>query len=165
MTERFFETANLTAAFIPVDMSAAANNGDWVGLTNYGRCVAVLFKGIGTAGDDPVFTLKQATDASGSGAKALTFTSVFSKVGTQTGLANFTRTTQAAASTYTDLVSAEAQAIIAVEIDAASLDVTNGFNHVQLSIPDVGANAQLGCGFYLMLDPRHQGETLPSPIA
>ena len=165
MSEKFFQTANIVAGIIPVDMQTAANNGDWVSLKDYGRCVAVLFKGIGTAGDDPVFTLKQATDAAGTASKALTFTSIYSKVGTQTGIASFTRTTQTAAATYTDAVSAEAQAIIAVEIDAASLDVDGGFTHVQLSIPDVGGNAQLGCAFYIMLDPRHQGASLPSPIA
>lgn len=127
MSERFLQTANIVAGFVPVDMQTAANNGDWVGLKHYARCVAVLFKAIGTAGDDPVFTLKQATDASGTGAKELNFTTIYSKVGTQTGIANFTRTTQAAANTYTDTASAEAQAIIAVEIDAADLDVDNGF--------------------------------------
>lgn len=165
MSEKFFQTANIVAAFVPVDMQAAANNGDWVSMKPYGRCVAVLFKAAGTAGEDPVFTLKQATDASGTGAKALNFTTIYSKVGTQTGIANFTRTTQAAANTYTDTVSAEAQAIIGVEIDGSDLDVDNGFTHVQLSIPDTGTNAQLGCGFYLMLDPRHEGASLPSPIA
>ena len=165
MSEKFFQTANIVTGFVPVDMQTAANDGDWVSMKDYNRCVAVLFKGIGTAGQDPVFTLKQATDAAGTASKALTFTSIYSKVGTQTGIANFTRTTQAAAATYTDAVSAEAQAIIAVEIDAASLDVDNGFTHVQLSIPDVGGNAQLGCAFYIMLDPRHQGASLPSPIA
>ena len=165
MGKAFFQTANIVAGIVPADLQTGANNGDWVSLKDYGRCVAVFFKGIGTAGDDPVFTLKQATDATGAGSKALTFTSVYSKVGTQTGIANFTETTQAAAATYTDAVSAEAQAIIGVEINATNLDVDGGFTHVQLSIPDVGGNAQLGCAFYIMLDPRYAGESMPSPIA
>lgn len=167
MSERFFETTNIVAAFVPVDMQTAANNGDWVSLANYQRCVAVLFKGIGTAGDDPIFKLQQSTNASGSDAKDLDFTTVYSKVGTQTGIANFTRNTQSAATSYVDATSAEAEAIIAVEIDAADLDVDNGFKFIQLSVADVGGNAQLGCGFYLMLDPREAGEAsgLPSPLA
>lgn len=165
MGKAFFQTANIVSAFVPVDMQTGANDGDWVQLKDFRRCVALLFKGIGTAGQDPVFTLQQATDAAGTGAKALTFTTVYSKVGTQTGIANFTETTQTAANTYTDAASAEAQAIIGVEINAADLDVDGGFTHVQLSIPDTGGNAQLGCGFYLMLDPRYAGESMPSPIA
>ena len=155
LSERFLQTANIVAAFVPVEMQTAANNGDWVSLTGYDCCVAILFKAAGTAGNDPIFTLKQASDASGTGSKSLNFTTVYSKVGTQTGLANFTRTIQAAATSYTDTVSAEAQAIIAIEIDAASLDVDGGFTHIQLSIPDTGTNAQLGAACYLMLDPRH----------
>lgn len=165
MTAKFLETADIVAAIIPVDLQTGANNGDWVNLQNYGRCVAVLFKGIGTAGDDPVFTLKQATDNAGTGVKDLTFTTIYKKVGTQTSIAAFTKATQSAAASHTDTVSAEAQAIMAVEIRAEDLDADGGFTHVQLSIPDVGGNAQLGCGFYIMLDPRTHGNDVPSAIA
>ena len=165
MSEQFFQTANIVSAFVPVDMKTGANTGDWVSLADYHRCVAVLFKAAGTAGDDPVFRLQQARDNIGSGVKDLNFTTVYSKVGTQTGIASFTRTTQTAATSYTDATSAENQALIAVEINAADLDVNGGFTHVLLSVADVGVNAQLGCAFYLMLDPRQQGKTLPSAIA
>lgn len=165
MTARFLEVADIAGAFVPVDMQTAANNGDWVNLQNFGRCVAVLYKAAGTAGDDPVFTLKQATDNAGTGAKALNFTTIWSKVGTLTGINTFTKNTQAAANTYTDAVSAEAQAIFAVDILAEELDADNGFCYVQLSVPDTGGNAQLGCGFYLMLEPRTAGATVPSAIA
>lgn len=165
MSEKFLQTANIVSAFVPVDMQTAANDGDWVSLANYQRCVAVLFKGIGTAGDDPVFKLQQATSAAGAGAKDLLFDVIYKKVGTQTGIGTFTRTTQSAATSYVDATSAEAQAIIAVEIDAEDLDVDGGFKFVQLSVADVGGNAQLGCGFYLMLDPRDAGATMPSAIA
>ena len=165
MTQKFFETANLVSAFVPVDMQTGANTGDWVGLTDYQRCVIVLFRGAGTAGDDPAFVLKQATDNAGTGSKDLTFTVVYSKVGTQTGIADFTRNTQTAATTYTDAASAEAESVIAVEVSSEDLDVDNSFSHVQLSVADIGGNAQLGCGFYLMLDPRHASQTPPSAIA
>lgn len=157
MQTKFIESADIVAGFVPVDMQTGANTGDWVNLSTYARCVAVLFKAAGTAGDDPVFTLQQATDNAGTSAKALTFTTVWSKVGTLASIAAFTKNTQAAAGTYTDTVSAESQAIMLVEIRAEDLDVSNGFNHIQLSIPDTGTNAQLGCAFYLMLDPLHAG--------
>ena len=165
MTQRFFETANLVSGFVPVDLQTGANTGDWVGLGDYQRCVVVLHKGAGTAGDDPAFVLKQATDNSGTGSKDLDFTVIYSKVGTQTGIANFTRSTQTAAATYTDATSAESEGIISVEVSAEDLDVDNDFTHIQLSVADIGSNAQLGCGFYLMLDPRHASQTPPSAIA
>jgi len=165
MTARFLETADIVAAFVPVDMQTAANDGDWVNLQNFERCVAVLFKAIGTAGDDPVFTVKQATDNAGSNAKALNISTIWSKVGTLSGISGFTKNTQAAGATYTDAASAEAQAIMAVDILAEELDSEGGFTHIQLSIPDVGGNAQLGCGFYILLEPRTAGATVPSAIA
>ena len=165
MTQRLFETANLVSAFVPVDLQTGANTGDWVGLGDYQRCVVVVFKGAGTAGDDPIFNLQQATDNAGTSAKDLTFTTIYSKVGTQTGIANFTRNTQTAATSYVDAVSAEAEGIIAVEISSEDLDADNNFTHVRLDVADIGSNAQLGCGFYLMLDPRHASQTPPSAIA
>jgi hypothetical protein len=103
------EEAQLVAAIIPVDLSTAANNGDWVSLKNYDELDIIIFKAAGTAGDDPVITLKQASDVAGTGAKALNFTRVDAKVGVQTGIGQFTKNTQAAGNTYTDLVSAESQ--------------------------------------------------------
>lgn len=164
MTSKFLEGNQLVAAIIPVDLGAAANDGDWFSMKNFRKALAVLFKAAGTAGQDPVFTLRQATDNTGSGAKALTFTTIYKKVGTQTGIAAFTKVTQAAANTYTDDVSAEAQAIMAVEILAEELDVANGFTHIQLQIPDIGAAAQIGCGFYIGLEPNYAGETSLSAI-
>lgn len=164
MAESFLQRAQIASAFVPVDMSSGANAGDWVQLGKvYDRCLAVLFKGAGTAGDDPVFKLQQATDNAGTGAKDIDFTAVYSKVGTLTasGQAEFTRNTQSAATSYTDAASAEAEAIIAVEIRAEELDLANGFEWIQLSVADVGTNAQLGCGFYVLFEARYEQEPMP----
>lgn len=165
MAEGFLQNATIEAGVVPVDMSAAANNGDWVSLVNYHRCVVVLYKAAGTAGDDPVFTLKQATDAAGTGAKALAFDVVNEKVGTLASIAAWTRVAQSAAGTYTNAASAEAQALIVVEVRSNELDVLNGFTHIQVSVPDVGTNAQLGCAFYIMLDPRYTQASAPTALA
>lgn len=145
----------LVSAIVPVDLQTGANNGDWVCMKNYDRLTVIVFKGIGTAGDDPVLTMAQATDVAGTGVKALTFTRIWAKVGTQTGLGTFTLVTQAAASTYTDAVSAEAQALWMIEIEAGDLDRANGFDCVRFNIPDVGGNAQIGCALYLLRNSRY----------
>jgi len=140
----FVEAAQVVVAFPPVDTQSGANNGDWVSMKNFDRLTVLFIKAAGVAGDDPVLTMKQATDVSGSGAKALNFTRVDSKVGVQTGIGSFTTNTQAAGNTYTDTVSAEAQGLFAIEIQASDLDVSNGFDCVQFSVPDTGsAGAQL----------------------
>lgn len=151
----FVEANQIVSAILPVDASAAANNGDWVSLKNYQRCTVILFKAAGTAGDDPVITLKQATDVSGSGAKELNFTRLDVKKGTLTSVGVFTAVTQAAANTYTDDTSAEAQGIFVIDVTSEMLDRSNGFDCVQLSIPDVGTNAQLLCGLYILSDGRY----------
>lgn len=167
MSEKFLQHATIEGGIIPVNLATAANDGDWVSLENYEYCIAVLFKGIGTAGDDPVFTLRQATSNAGGSAKALDFTVVYEKVGgtALSGVTSWTRVTQAASNTYTNAASAENEAIIAVEIKADELDVDNGFKFVQVQIPDTGTNAQLGGAFYLMLEPRYPEASVDSALS
>jgi hypothetical protein len=159
------EDMDIVSAIVPVDLSTAANNGDWINLKNHHRALVVLFGAAGTAGQDPVFTLLQATDASGTGSKALNFVDISSKVGTLTGVTSWTHTTQSAANTYTDAVSAETQKLIAVEVDSAMLDVDGGFTHFQLSVPDVGAAAQIGCGFVILDKARYGSSSAANPLA
>jgi len=157
------ERTQICAGFGPVDMSAAANNGDWVSLKNFDACAIVFFKAAGTAGDDPVLTLQQATDVSGSNAKALNFTRLDVKQGTLTALGTFTTVTQAAANTYVDATSAENAGIYVIEVRADELDGNNGFDCLRFSVPDVGTNAQLGAALYLLSGPRYAPP--PSAIA
>jgi len=151
----FVQNSQIVSGFVPVDMQTGANTGDWVSVENFNHVSIVLFKGAGTAGDDPTLTVLQATDAAGTSSKALNFTRVYTKQGTLTGIANFTLTTQSAANTYTDATSAEVTAIWVVEFDADDLDVSGGFTHVQASVGDVGSNAQLGACLYLATEPRY----------
>jgi hypothetical protein len=161
---RLIEQMQIVAGFGPVDMQTAANDGDWVSLKNYNHVAVVLFKAAGTAGDDPTLTLEQATGVAGTGAKALTFTTIHTKQGTLTSVGTFTKVTQAAAATYTDATSAEVAAIWVVEFDAQDLDVEGGFDCIRARVADVGGNAQLGCLFYLLSEPRYSQAILPSAI-
>lgn len=149
------ERAQICAGFGPVDTSAAANNGDWVSMKDFDSCAIIFFKGAGTAGDDPTLTLKQATDVSGTGAKALNFSRVDYKQGTLTSLGTFTTAMQAPANTYLDATSAENAGIYVVEVKSDDLDVNNGFDCVQFSVADIGTNAQLGAALYLLRGARY----------
>jgi hypothetical protein len=159
------EECQVVAGIIPVDSQTGANNGDWVSLKGYDRCTILVYKAAGVAGDDPVLTVKQASDVAGTGAKALNFTRVDSKVGAQTGIGQFTKNTQAAGNTYTDTVSAEAQGLFAIEFKSEDLDVNNGFDCIQISVPDTGAaGAQLLCALYVLRGARYGSQPLPSSI-
>ena len=118
--EGALQKATYEAGFVPIAMDAGANAGDWVSMENYRRLEIILFKAAGTAGDDPVITVSQATAAAGTGTKALDFTVIYEKVGTLASTTEWTRQTQTAANTYENTASAEAQAIIVIEIDAAT---------------------------------------------
>jgi hypothetical protein len=168
---QLMEIAKLVSAIPPVDLSTAANNGDWVSLKFYDRCVIFVFAAVGTSGDNPVITLKQATDVTNSlsDAKALNFTTIYSNVATAlTSGDAFTAVTQAAANTYQSATAGDAakQRIYAIEVKASDLDIDNGFDCLQVSIPDSGTNAQLGGAFYLLYGSRYAGSgtALPSAI-
>jgi len=146
---------DIIPAIIPVDLQTAANNGDYVKLTNAAGVMFVVFKAAGTDGDDPVISIAQAQDASGTGSKALTaIRRIFLKEGTLTAVTTWTETEAASnpGSTYTmDGTSAQSQALVCFYVQASDLDVENGFDWVRMVIADTGSNAQLGCGLYILV--------------
>ena len=58
---KFVEMMQIVAGFLPVDMQAGANDGDWINMKMYEHAAVVLLKAAGTAGDDPTLTIEQAT--------------------------------------------------------------------------------------------------------
>ena len=164
---KLFDNCQLVSAILPVDSQSAANNGDFVCLKNYAKCAIIMHKAIGVAGDDPTFTVTQATTVAGAGEKALNFTAIRVKQGADlAAIAEFTNTTQSASNTYTSATSAEAACVWVVEIDASDLDVANNFDCLRLCIPDTGvAGAQLLSALYILSGPRFSGATMPSAIA
>jgi hypothetical protein len=159
------EEGQLVVAIVPIDLASGANNGDWVSMKGYTDLDIIVVTDAGTASEDPVLTVRQATDVAGTSAKALNFTRVDSKVGAQTGIGQFTKNTQAAANTYTDLVSGEAENLFVIHIRGEELDLANGFDCVQFQLPDTGATAgKFGCALYYLSGPRYTGQFPPSAI-
>jgi len=154
---KFVEEHQICAGFNPVDMNTGANNGDWVSMKLYNHLTCILFKGIGTAGEDPIFKMQQATAVAGTAAKDLLFTTIYFKAGTLTSIGEFTKVVQAAATSYVNAVHAEVAAIYVVEFNAEDLDTEGGFDCVQASVADIGAgaNPQLGACLYILSEPRH----------
>jgi hypothetical protein len=153
---RILERQQIIEGFLPVDMSVAANNGDYISLKNYKHVAVVLFKAVGAAGEPPTLTLQQAQDVSGTGAKNLTFTRVDTKQAATNlqGTGQWTKVTQAAANTYTSTNNGDKAALWVVEFDSDQLDTNNGFDCLRATVADVGATAQLGCLLYILSEPR-----------
>jgi len=159
------EKMQIAAGFIPVNMATAANDGDYVSLKNYGRCAIILFKGAGTAGEDPVLTLQQAKDVAGTGMKNLIFDRIDSKQGSDLfAIGTFTKITNSDHD-YTHTDAAENQAIWVIDVKAEDLDIANGFDCLRATVADVGTGAQLGALMYILHEPRHATAPLPSAIA
>lgn len=157
VNHELLEVADICANFIPVDMQTGANAGIWFDMQLCDRVVCVLYKAVGTGGDDPVLTLSQGLDVNGTTPKGLNFTRIRQKIGTITTAANqvWTIITQAAGSTYTP-TSAASAAIFAIDVKATDLDMANAYRFVNFNIPDTGTNAQLGCSFYIPYGLKYQ---------
>jgi hypothetical protein len=162
---------DISTGFSPVDMSSAANTGKRVSLRDAGGVTIVLFKGAGTAGQDPALTLKQHTAAtSGTSANLVAIDHYYLKAETALdGDETWTKVTQTAAATISDPggagTSAEEEQIVVIEVDARAL--SDGYSYVSLDVADVGANAQLGGVLYLLRDLTDQRDParLSAPLS
>ena len=164
---RIIDETQICSGFLPVDLQSAANPGDYVSLKNYRRLAVILFKGIGTAADDPVISFFQATTVAGAGEKVLTKCAGYHmKQGADLeAVGTFTEVTQTVAATCTlNATSAESAGLYVFSICDTDLDNANGFDCVKVSVADVGGNPQLGCMLYILSEPRHAAATMPSAI-
>lgn len=170
----FLETLQIASLSIPIDLSGSANQatvGDWISLAQGKKALVVFHKAIGTAGDDPTLTIRQASDAAGTGAKDLNFTTIYRKESTSAAglktVGQWTKTTQSAANTYTNDTSAESELLWCVEISAGSLDRDNGFCFINATVADVGGNAQVGALLVFVECSRNQSAVadVPSVLA
>ena len=160
---KLVEQTQIVAGFVPLDLQTQ-RDGDFVHLRDFNHLTVIFYKGTGTDGDDPQVTLQQATDNAGTGVKALNFTEIWRKQGADVQtVAQFTKTTQSAANTYTN-TDGHQQAIWVLEIDADMLDVDGGFKYVRLTLNDTGTNAQLGCVLYVLSEPRFAEATPPTAL-
>jgi hypothetical protein len=156
------ELINVEPAFVPVDMHTATNAGLWVSFKDYHRCNVVIFKAAGTSGDDPVISINQAQDTSGTGSKGVNFSTIRVKSAAalnQSGPGIDTIVTQTAAASYTATGTAALQAIFQISVSASDLDVENDFIFMQVSIAATGTHTQLGCALYQMYECTH-----PQPV-
>ena len=164
----FGRLIDIIPVIAPLDLQTA-RSGDYVSLKNWQGALVVIFKGAGTDGDDPTFTLQQASAVAGTGAKdAAIITEYWEKEGTLTAVGTWTRVTQAAATSIAPGdPSAQSQAVYVFDVPADRLDVDNGFDCITVNSGDTGNNAQLGCAFIILYGPRYATApaNLPNAIA
>ncbi len=155
------ETTQTVPAGNPFDIIAGAFTGDYGSLQDYAGVVVKIIKGPGTAGQDPTFTIYQAQDNSGTGAKALNITEYWTKQAATdlSSTGQRTKVTQSASNSITNSTLGEQAALIEVWIDAEDFDVDNGFTHIRVDCDDPGNSAsQFAAILYEFVGARYGGE-------
>lgn len=158
---RLVDMMCIDVAAVPIDTTGAAVTGDYYSLKNYNHITFIITQGA-WAGGTPAVTLKQASDVAGTGEKALSFT----KMWTKTGLTG-TKFTETAVTSDTFNLTATANTITVLEIDADDLDLANDFDCVRFAIASPGANADLISAVAILSGPRFAGAStdMPDPKA
>lgn len=158
---RLVDNAKIVWGAAPKNYSSTAMTEKYVSLKNYNHCTIIIKTGAWAAGTAAV-TINQATDVSATGAKALGFSTQFTNV---SNTSTDTLVSTAVSSNTFNLNTANT--IYIIEVDAATLDVTNSFDCISLEVASPGANADLYDVTYILSQPRHasQVSTMPSAIA
>ncbi len=133
---------DLAPVIVPIDLATGANTGFPVDLSNAGGVTFVLFKDVGTAGQDPVLTVREAQDGSGTSEQDLDVVTEYFYKGdaSLSGNETWTRVTQTAGDIDLDgSLDAEEAGLVAFYVDADSL--SEDYTHVTVDIADTGATA------------------------
>lgn len=144
---------DLNVGLAPYDTNASAGTGLRISMRNADNIVFVYAKGAGTGTDVSVLTLQEHNaSTAGTSQNLAKITTIYSKTATTiAGSETWTKTTQAAAATFTNTGDATKQGLYVIEVSAD--DLSDGFGWVSLSIADTGsAGAQFGTVLYAVTD-------------
>lgn len=109
-TENWIEINEAIEPLHPANRAAAVYNTDWLSMSNHQRAIFLLITGAMNQGATVDFAVQQATDATGTGVKALTPAKAI------------TQLTQAAG---------DGNDLVGVEVRSEELDVNGGFNYIR----------------------------------
>ena len=155
----------------PGDATTSAVNSDWIGLAAGAGVVitVIVTEGRSGAQDDNTITLRQATAAAGTGAKAFVPRRAYVRSSATSLIlaASADPTVIEAADGAIDIhVDGDVSSIIDIEVDASELDVNNNFTHLQARLSGVGSSSTtvtivgVATGLFHVTNPRHQADVL-----
>lgn len=133
---------------------------DYVSLKDYGHFTAIITVKNATTVTGSAITLKQASAVAGTGEKALAFTKVWAN--TDTGATDTLVETTVASNTFTTDATNSKNLMYVIEVDAAELDTSNGFECIRVGTGN--ATAATVNVVYVLSNPRYAGATPPSAI-
>lgn len=137
---------------------------DYISVGNYRRGLVIMNKAAGTAGDDYNFTVRQATDASGTSVKDADIVDEYWQKQAATNLtavSQFTRSTQTADGLISgNATSAEQVVQLVLDLDFARLDTNNGFDFIGATLTlDASGGAQNAAVTLILYDARYPQAT------
>lgn len=158
---RLIEHAKVVPAFVPINATGAAQDGDWCKFGPFKRCCVIIQKGA-WAGGTPAITLEQATTNAGAGAKALAFTEKWDGTALTDDIL-----AKVAVSSNTFNLSTTANEFHCIEVKDSDLDINNGFKFIRVRMATPGANNDLVAALYVFYDAAYPiyPETQPTVIA
>ena len=127
----------------PIQGTASIISGDWINIAGYSSVVFLFHGEVGAAADDVQLSLRQSKTNSATGAKGLTpRRGWFRKQATD--LTTIAQWSHVGGANVT--IEGEEANIVAVEVDAAELDLANDFAWIQARTNAGGAAAKIvGC--------------------
>lgn len=160
---RLDEHAKILLATSGLLLTSTVGDTTYVSLKNYRKLTIIVSIADGTTVTGSTITLKQATTVAGASEKALAFTRMLANVDYASSATMVE--TAVTSNTFTTQTTNSLNSLYIIEVNAEDLDVANGFDCVQLSIPDTGAaGAQLLTALYILSEPRYAGAGLQSAI-
>lgn len=154
---RLVDTCKIVTGTAPVALTAAT---DYVSLKNYGHCTAIITIDNGATVTATEISLTQATDVSATSAKTLPFSSYWAN--TDTGASDTMTETTATSNTFNSSTTNNKNLQYVLEIDAADLDVSNGFDCMCVTCAN-GANS-VGCITFVLSESRFQSPAAVTAI-
>lgn len=158
IAKRLVDSAKVVTGLGPVTPSSSTP--DYVSLKNYGHFTAVILVKNATTVTGSAITLKQATAVAGTGEKALSFTKVWAN--TDTGASDTLVETAVTSDTFTTDATNSKELMYVIEVDAAQLDTSNGFDCIRVGTGNGVATTV--AVLYVLGSPRYSQATPPAAI-
>ena len=158
IAKRLVDSAKVVTGLGPVTPSSSTP--DYVSLKNYGHFTAVILVKNATLVTGSAITLKQATAVAGTGEKALSFTKVWAN--TDTGASDTLVETAVTSDTFTTDATNSKELMYVIEVDAAQLDTSNGFDCIRVGTGNGVATTV--AVLYVLSGARYAQATPPAAI-
>lgn len=124
------DKAKFVMGCAPAALTSTAGDGDYVSLKNFARLTITLLVLNASTVTGGTITLKQASAVAGTGEKALAFTKMYANI--DCAASDTLVETAVVSNTFTTDTTNSKILMYVMEVDAADLDIANGFDCVRI---------------------------------